>query len=201
MVKEQDTIEKGNILVSGSLPITGDDGTVLHYDYVKADADIQIKHQVKMKEELPLVVAEHSYSGNSRQSYFFLFGEKQFGGKGKIKYETYDIYQEQQKLQVISDLFVPTFYGRKVVREYHMVNREYSTQEIKEIFGRKLTKKLETLEEKGVQIIEKNVTIKKCEKLWRMEGTLTLIERTGVETKIRQDNEHGRDNEDTGYAN
>ena len=57
-----------------------------------------------------------------------------------------------------------------------------------EIFAHKILKIIQTLEEKGVQITGKNVTMKKNEKKWKMEADFLLIEPAGVlqETGICQ---------------
>ena len=43
LVKKGDTVEKGQILVSGAVPVVGDDGETTGYQYQKADADIRAR--------------------------------------------------------------------------------------------------------------------------------------------------------------
>ncbi len=51
------------------------------------------------------------------------------------------------------------------------------------LFEEKLQKFIETLQEKGVQIVEKNVTIKKASGKWKMNADFLAQELTGQNTK------------------
>ena len=51
MVRPGDTVEKGQVLVSGTIPITDDGGTVVSEYTVRADADIVGRHRKVEKNE------------------------------------------------------------------------------------------------------------------------------------------------------
>ena len=61
-------------------------------------------------------------------------------------------------------------------REYLNLESFYTEKEATDILEKKFMKFLTTLSEKGVQIIEKDVTISKSGDMWIMDGTLTLSE-------------------------
>ena len=49
----------------------------------------------------------------------------------------------------------------------------------------KIIKFIETLEEKGVQIVEKNVTIDKVSGVWKMKVDFLAVEKTGTPRKTQ----------------
>ena len=69
-------------------------------------------------------------------------------------------------------------------REYVVTDNIYTTEEVKKVFSEKLSKIIGSLEEKGVQIIKKNVTINKKNKKWQMQVQLQIVEKTGKNVPI-----------------
>ena len=61
----------------------------------------------------------------------------------------------------------------------------YTEKEVKAIFSEKLIKYIESLEEKGVQIIKKNVTIKRVSGVFKMNADFLAVEKTGISQKTR----------------
>ena len=66
------------------------------------------------------------------------------------------------------------------MREYVSEERVYTKDEVKELFEDKIQKFIESLQEKGVQIIEKNVTISKASAVWKMNVDFLAVEKTGL---------------------
>ena len=71
------------------------------------------------------------------------------------------------------------------MREYVSEERVYTKDEVKELFEDKIQKFIESLQEKGVQIIEKNVTIDKNAGVWKMKVDFLALEKTGITRKTQ----------------
>lgn len=69
------------------------------------------------------------------------------------------------------------------MREYVTRERVYTKEQVKELFEGKIQKFIESLQEKGVQIIEKNVTINKTSGVWKMSVDFLAVEKTGTAQK------------------
>ena len=177
-------VKKGDVLVEGGIPIMNEDSTVRRYDYCRADADIMLRCTYQMKEELKKQYEEKQYTGNERKSPFIMFGTKKLSlpmiGKG---YEAYDVIEEKKQLRLFENYYLPVYIGSDLVREYVVEEKIYSQSEVKKLFEEKIQKFIETLQEKGVQIIEKNVTINKVSGVWKMKVDFLAIEKTGTEKK------------------
>lgn len=177
-------VKKGDVLVEGGIPIMNEDSTVRRYDYCRADADIMLRCTYQMKEELKEQYEEKQYTGNERKSPFIMFGTKKLSlpmiGKG---YEAFDVIEEKKQLRLFENYYLPVYIGSDLVREYVVEEKIYSQSEVKKLFEEKIQKFIETLQEKGVQIIEKNVTINKVSGVWKMKVDFLAIEKTGTEKK------------------
>lgn len=180
------SVNKGDILVEGGIPIMNEDGTVRYYDFCRADADIMLKCTYLLKEEIKEEYEQKLYTGNEKKSHFIMFGTKKLElpviGKG---YETYDVIEEKKQLKLFENYYLPVYIGSDLVREYVVEEKIYSQKEVKKLFEEKIQKFIETLQEKGVQIIEKNVTINKVSGVWKMKVDFQAIERTGTERKTQ----------------
>ena len=73
-------------------------------------------------------------------------------------------------------------------REYQNTEHDYTREEAEALLNQKLMDFLADLEEKGVQIIEKDVRINKNDTSWVMEGAFLVREPvTGREETTRMD--------------
>ncbi len=172
-----DVVEKGQILVNGAVPVYNEDETIRKYQYYEADADIIISYPKTVLVEKSIAYQEKEYSGNEKQIRFWGFGEKEYDFEfGKIRYQTYDIIGEKKQIKLLEHLYLPVYYGTKTVKEYTVVEKKHTETEMKQIMEEEWKKILHTLEEKGVQITRKNVTIKKNREKWVLTAVMQLEE-------------------------
>ena len=64
-VKTGDICKQGDILVSGEVPILNDSQEVVRVEYVPADADIYVRHQIAYYQEFPLSYEKKIPNGSS----------------------------------------------------------------------------------------------------------------------------------------
>ncbi|MCM1242621.1 MAG: sporulation protein YqfD [Roseburia sp.] len=172
-----DTVEKGQLLVSGAVPVYNDDTTVRRYQYYAADADILIAYDKSLCVERKTAYQDKEYSGREKRILLLGLKEKEWNlSAGKVPFETYDISGEKKQLQLLDHLFVPVFYGIKYAREYTIVEKTHTEEEMQQIMQEEWDKILLTLEEKGVQIAQKNVTINKSRDKWTLNVRMQLME-------------------------
>lgn len=179
-------IKKGDILVEGAVPIYNDDSTVKRYDYCIADADIMLQCVYSLTEEINEKHEEKRYTGKEKKQFFIIFGTKKISMPiwGR-KYENCDVIEEKHQLRIFKNYYFPVYIGRNLIREYEIEEKKYTKEQVKELFEEKIKKFIETLQEKGVQIVEKNVTIKRVSGIFRMNADFLAIEKTGISQKTR----------------
>lgn len=179
-------VKKGDILVEGAVPIYQEDTTVKRYDYCKADADIILQNTCALTEEISENYEKKIYTGKEKKRKFLMFSghtiKLPFVGK---EFEKYDVIEEKKQVSLFENYVLPVYYGSVTVKEYILEEKIYTKDEIKKQFEEKILKFMQTLEEKGVQIIEKNVTINKTKGTWKMKAVFTITEKTGTLQKTQ----------------
>lgn len=178
-----DTVEKGQILVSGAVPVYNDDMTIRLYQYYEADADIMIAYDKSLSVERKRAYQEKEYSGKEKKILLLGFQDKEWNlSAGKVNYETYDMIGEKKQVQLLDHLFLPFYYGTKYAKEYQLTPKIHTDEEMQEIMDAEWNKILQVLEEKGVEIAKKNVTISKNTDKWILHASLQLVEAAVTKT-------------------
>ncbi|MDE6662682.1 MAG: sporulation protein YqfD [Lachnospiraceae bacterium] len=172
-----DSVEKGQLLVSGAVPVYNEDTTVRRYQYYEADADIMLSYDKSIKVEKETAYEDKVYSGNEKKILLLGIKDREWNlSFGKIKYEDYDVSGEKKQVQLLDHLFLPAYYGMKYAKEYTLVEKKHTEEEMQQIMEEEWSKILQTLEEKGVEITEKNGTIRKNEDKWVLNVRMNLVE-------------------------
>lgn len=177
LVVQGQSVQAGDVLVSGAIPVYNEDNTVRKYQFVEADADIILRYEQNISLEEAVAYEEKLYTGESIGMPVLGMGEKSlslrlFG----IPYDYYDISEDKKQVRLLDHLYLPLYYGKRTVQEYEIAIKKHTDEEMKELFQERWHKIIETLDEKGVQIAKKNVTIKKNDEKWVLNARLQLEE-------------------------
>lgn len=172
-----DTVEKGDVLVSGAVPVYNEDTTIRKYQYVQADADITLRYTESVSVKKDILYEEKMYTGRQKKIAVFGVNDREWDLRlGSIPYEEYDVSGEKKQVKLLDRLYLPIYYGGKTVQEYEIIRQKHTEDEMKAIMQEEWSKIISSLEEKGVQITQKNVTIKKNEKNWVLNARMQLDE-------------------------
>lgn len=191
-----DSVEQGAVLVEGRIPVYNEDTTVREYQYVDSDADILLEHRAEFTASLPFDHIEKEYVGREKKSWYLKIGDQIWKLPQESPFLLYDSVIRESRPQVLDKLSIPVFWGEVTYREYQNVEYLYTLEEAKKLLNQKLMVFLADLEEKGVQIIEKNVKIEKDDASWVLKGEFLVQEpvRMSSET-MRDDTEETDGNE------
>ena len=219
LVKAGDIVKKGQLLVSGTVPITDDGGEAIASYRVCADADIYgIRDRIEEK-EVPLWHTIWTETGKKRCGGTLEAGNHTFSwimpdgyaiiehifdavrawiGKGTRKRMDTEwmVRTQYQKLRLPMDFYLPVSYGWTECREVSVSEKRYTDTELAamEEAYRKETKE---------KLIEKGVHIRSCDGRILINGGDCHFEvRLQTEEPIQvvtqgeqQGNEHNRDND------
>ena len=189
-VKIGDEVAPGTILVDGKVPVYNEDATVREYILTDADADIVLKHGQKYETSLPFDYVEHEYTGRTKIQKFLRIGS---GNEYKIPVEqpflSYDRIMRQSRPALFEKINIPIYVGSYTYREYQNVEHEYSLEQAETLLQENLLRFLQTLEEKGVQIIEKDVKIDTDDCGWILQGEFCVQEKIGKRTETDRGDE------------
>lgn len=174
LVKAGDSVKKGQILVTGAVPVYNDDETLKKYHYYDADADVFIKSEITYEENLDTDYLSKEYTGRKTQNRYLKIGDINIQFPKKVSFAYYDTYVTTQRFSLFHRLFLPVYYGIYEYREYYLIQKKYTDEEVVFLFNKNLSNYYARLEEKGVQILENNVKIEHNEREWILKGDFTV---------------------------
>jgi similar to stage IV sporulation protein len=185
-VKVGDTVEKGQVLVSGQVPIYNDDMQVVDYQIYDADADIFIQTDYEYKKSLSYTYSVVYYTDNDIKSHFLqIWGynfsnlrfNKFFREKRNMSYET---ITSRTQLKISENFYLPVYYGTIDRKEYYVKYLTYTDDEISTKLTDDFEKIILKLQEKGIKIVEKNVEMVQNKNDMELNGKLVVVKQTGV---------------------
>lgn len=175
LVKKGDQVKTGDILIEGKVPVYDENGEVKKVEYCQGDGDVWLLSEIPVQEELSLLYQRREYSGEERKKYYLEYGDKKWGVDiRKPPYLNYDIIEERKKLHLFGDISLPITLCTRTYREFSPVEAKYADQEAKQLLEKRMEKIITTLEEKGVQIIEKNVKIVSNSASMSLQGSIKV---------------------------
>lgn len=200
MVKAGDEVKAGDILVSGRVPIYNDAGEVINYQLYAADADVYLECSYQFQATMPISYILHDYTGKEYKSIYLKLFDKEISFPDYREKENCDVTENRKQLEALDQWFLPFFYGIDSYTEYNPVKAKYTKEEVKEHLGEKINIFIRSLEEKGVQFIEKDVKIEKGNLQWRAVADFLVIEKTGVASEIKPEEMDVEDEQEDGAA-
>ena len=195
LVKAGDIVEKGDILVSGSIEIYNDAMEIVGYQYHIAEAEIYVQTEYSYEEEL-----EHNYEilEKTGKKAFQIWLETEdkirFIGSVKNGYKYYTVSEYQQDITLGQIVPLPWKFGVKMVEECQKKSRTYTEEEIQVKLSEKFHRFCQDLEKKGVQILKNGVKIYSGVERTSAKGILVLEEKIGetVTGERYEINENGK---------
>jgi len=187
MVRPGDTVEVGDVLVSGRVEIKNDSAEVIAYQYQVSDADIYIQTEISYQDEMSLTCYEKEYSGNQKRAVYLKLANYIFSlGSLNHSYEDYEQSSFERQLRIGQNFFLPISYGVRTVREYTPNEKKYREEEIRSILTENFERYSAELEKRGVVILENDVKIYTDDKTATAKGVIIAIEPAGkqVSTEI-----------------
>lgn len=181
-----DVVEKGAVLVQGKVPVYNEDATIREYFYVDADADIVVEHVRTFSARLPFDHIQKEYTGREKKSHYLRIGGKEWQLSGGRPFLVYDSVIKESRPLLFQKLSIPVYFGSSSHREYQNVEYEYSQEQAEEELNKKLMIFLTSLEEKGVQIIEKDVKIDTSGNGWVISGEFLVREQVGKSVAVEK---------------
>lgn len=192
LVANGQSVQAGDVLVSGAVPVYNEDTTVRRYQFVEADADITLRYAQNITLEEAVAYEEKLYTGETLLIPVFGVGERALSFRFlEIPYEHYDISEEKKQVRLLDHLYLPLYYGKRTVQAYDVAIKKHTDEEMKALLSMRWSKIIETLDEKGVQIAKKNVTIKKNEEKWVLTAGL-LLEESAVKQRPSRTEQPGQ---------
>ncbi len=176
-VKAGDVVTKGQLIIDGILPVVKTDGTVTDYKLVNADADVLIGYSESYYDEISFYREEKAYSGETYREYSLRLGNRMYGFHGfHTEYEKEEIKESFYQLKLWEYFYLPVWFYEKSHKEYELVRVKTDKTQLEAQLYENLDLFLKSLEEKGVQNIQKDVKIGTSGSMLTLSGELYFVD-------------------------
>ncbi len=195
-VTEGQQVHKGDILVTGAVPVVNDAGETTGYQFHQSEADIRAQVLMDYQESCDLSYESKEYIHQEKEELYLQIGEHIFwlGSHGN-RFPNAEELTIQNRLRIGKHFYLPVSWGKKVTLPYKSTQVKYSENKLQSILSEEYSRFTDNLTKKGVEIIENDVKIYTGPKQAEAKGTLTVIKDIGTErpTSIVEDVADGDD--------
>ncbi len=175
-----ETVEEGQLLISGTLDILDDAGTVLRHQYVSSDGSIYAETTYSYADTFLLSHEEQIYTGRKRHTFYLEAGERRLTFSNPLQsFVNSSTIKKEYPLHLTENFYLPFTLGTTVQEEYEILVRSYTKEEAETLAKAHLEEFMEKLREKGVQIIKNDVKISTTDYDCQAKGTIYVIEEIG----------------------
>ena len=179
-VKVGDIVEKGMTLVNGYL-----EGKYTGTRYVHGAAEIEAKIWYTKKEKASLVQQIAVQTGNEEKKYSIKFKKNKINlFKTLSKFEKYDTINEDKKLMLFSNFYLPIEIIKTTNKEYVLQEITYTEEQVIEILTKKLKKELLQEIKEQNNIVNTNINTNLEDGYVEVEVTYEVLENMGIEQEI-----------------
>ena len=189
-VKAGDIVKKGDILISGIIPVIGDYGENKGIHLVKADGDVRIIAEKNYYSILDLCTKTIVLSEYKRTSFSLIgFGyQVDFFIPFRTFEDEYVHYTQDMDYYLNHSLKIPITIRRNTYQKSQTLSRKLSNTDAEAIESKKFHNYLAQFEKKGVLILENNVKIEIGENLCVTKGSILVSQKEEKRRRIT-DNE------------
>ncbi|MGN1270533.1 MAG: sporulation protein YqfD [Clostridia bacterium] len=180
VIKEGDIVKAGDILVLGYL-----EGKYTGIRYVHAKADIEAKIWYSKKEKVFLKQQIQVPTGATEEKYALNINNFKINFyKTLSKFKNYDTINENKKIKIFSNFYLPIEIIKKTNYEYKYEEKTYTEEELTKLTEEKIEKELEEEILQTENIINKQTNIYPNEEYIEVEVIYEVLENIGSKDKI-----------------
>lgn len=179
-VQKGDTVKAGDILVGGAVPIYDENQEISGYHYYHAQADILVETSQCYTDTLPLSYEKKVYTGQEALVVSLGAFDARFIFGNGLSSPDVESQSKSYQLRLFRYLQLPFF--ARITRQsaYERELSYYTREEAQALLLSGLEKYLRELSEKGVQIIAKDVKIRKNGTSMEITADITMRKLIGI---------------------
>lgn len=171
-VKKGDIVQKGDVLISGIIPIVGDYDELIRYETVCAEGKVFLETEVSYEANYNMEYEVKNIVDEKIGITIFLFQQKLFSYIPRYSNSKYDIISIDIVPYVFQDYQIPIVLRKYRCREYVVEKVRMTDEQAKEKATLHWEKFLKDWESQGVQIINKQFETKIQRKTCKAIGTV-----------------------------
>lgn len=186
VVSAGDEVSAGDILISGSVSINDDSGDTIRTKQVKASGVIYVYCDVDYDRTYSYSYYSKEPSGETGQYKSIVVGRLRLDIGGEPSGKSFEKRQEQTQVCFFNKMYLPIYIINNNYSGYNLKETKYTEEELRIIADSDLNYYIDTLQEKGVQIVEKNVKIITVGETLKASGTIRVVTQAGVPAELHE---------------
>ena len=180
LVKEGDIVKQGDILIGGWM-----EGKYTGTRYVHSQGEVQAKVWYTSTKKINIKQTKKDETGNIENKYTININNFKINlFKRLSNFENYDTIEENKKLRLFSDFYLPLEIIKITNKEYKNVEIMYKKEEAKEIAVQQAEEELVSRIEDSTKILNKNINVKEDMEYVEVEVTYEVLENIEAKKKI-----------------
>nr|WP_294528341.1 sporulation protein YqfD [uncultured Blautia sp.] len=179
LVKPGDICEKGQILVLGQVELVNDSQEITGYEYVCADADIYIRHEIPYYEQFSMKNKQAVYTGERKKGFYIKAGSFFWMWANSLN-QGYSRITEEKQVRLTENYVLPIAFGITRDEKYQIQTKVFTEKEAREKAILHMQQYERKLLKKGIEVEENKVKIKTDQETCTANGTFVVTEKTGV---------------------
>lgn len=185
LVKKNDVVSEGDILISGELKNSGTEEIIIN-DYVQAKGTVKAYVTREHKFSIPLLQSEKFYSGNKLTKYSIKLWNMDFADKRKINYKNYDYTKTTKQIKLKENVPLPIIFNKFVYRECYYRDKIINIEEAKNIANEEILSYIVNNYPVSADIISCETSYKEYNNKLNVNVLITSDEIIGIYQEINQ---------------
>lgn len=187
LVKKGDKVKKGETLITGNIYIYSDSNEVLETHQVPADGMIWARTKVDYSCSFSRSYYKKKYGKKKNYTYAVIACGKWIPLMPTIKQkEGMDQIKEKYPWKLGNSFYLPITIEKTTTRKYETKRIEYSKKEAYKEMERRIQRRKDQLEKKGIEVEQDAIKIEVNEQTCKASGTMILKEPIGKVRAIRK---------------
>ena len=183
LVKQNDVVRKGDILVAGEFMAEGDDGSI--FKRVHAYSEVWAKMYNEITFEIPLTYDEKEYTGEFKKMYSIRIFDRVFDlFHTDAGYLNYDRSIKHNQLSFGEDYPLPVILLTYSYREFKPVTRTRTLDEAKELAEKMVNARIIKEFDFAADIIDKSIALQETRDKLLVKALITTNERIDKEAPM-----------------
>lgn len=180
LVQQGDIVKQGDILVGGWM-----EGKYTGTRYVHAQGEVQAKVWYTNNQKVYFKESKKEDTGNYENKYSLNINNFKINlYKSLSNFENYDTIEENKKLKIFSDFYLPIGLIKYTNKEYKNIEVEYNIDEAKKIGIERAQKELNSQIENVGELLNQHINVQQNKEYLEVEVTYEVQENIGTKEKI-----------------
>lgn len=180
LVKQGDIVKKGDIIIGGWM-----EGKYTATRYVHAQGQVIAKVWYTNKQKVYLSETEKQETGDFENKYSININNFKINLYKRLSnFENYDTIEENKKLKLFSDFYLPIEFVKYTNKEYKNIEVNHSVEEAKNIGIEKAKQELDKQIENKDNILNEQIDVKESAEYVEVEVTYEVQENIETKEKI-----------------